>query len=148
MNAKKILFPTDFSTASDAGLAHAATLARETGATLLIAHVEEPMPAYVGEMYYGVPLPSNPEVRRMLNAIVPSDPEVRYEHRLLFGNPAEEIVRLANEEHADMIVMGTHGRKGFSRMLMGSVAEAVVRRAECPVFTLKQPPIAAAVKQR
>ena len=50
-----------------------------------------------------------------------------------------EIVRLAEEEDVDMIVMGTHGRRGLTRMLMGSVAEAVVRRASCPVLTIKQP---------
>lgn len=139
MNAKKILFPTDFSTASDAGLEHATSLARDAGATLLIVHVEEPIDYYGGDLYYGIPSPSNPEIRRMLEAVVPADPAVAYEHRLVVGRPAEAIVRLAKEENVHMIVMGTHGRTGVRRMLMGSVAEAVVRKAPCPVLTLKQP---------
>ena len=62
-----------------------------------------------------------------------------YEHRLVTGDPASSIVNLAEMEGADLIVMGTHGRTGFSRLLMGSVAELVVRRAKCPVLTFKQP---------
>jgi universal stress protein A len=138
MQTKKILFPTDFSHAGDAALEHAATLARESGATLLIVHVEEPLPAYVGEGYYGLPNPPNPEVRRMLEAIKPPA-DVKHAHLLLIGDPADEIVRLAEEEEVDLIVLGTHGRTGLSRLLMGSVAEQIVRRATCPVLTFKQP---------
>ena len=75
----------------------------------------------------------------MLSEIKPADPEVPYEHRLITGDPATAVVELADEEAVDMIVMGTHGRTGLSRLLMGSVAEAVVRRAKCPVLTFKQP---------
>lgn len=139
MNAKKILFPTDFSSCSDAGLEHATTLARESGATLLIVHVAEPPAAYGGgEMYYGVPEPDTKALAKMLEAVVPTDPSVRYEHRLLSGDPANEVVELAKEENVDLIVIGTHGRTGLRRLLMGSVAEAIVRRANCPVFTFKQ----------
>ena len=81
----------------------------------------------------------------MLHAVKPADPKVPFEHRLVMGNPAEEIVRLADEEGADLIVMATHGRAGFKRLLMGSVAEEVVRRAKCPVFTFK-PPVSAGTK--
>lgn len=140
MQAKKIVFPTDFSTSSDAALEHAAGLARDMGARLLIVHVEEPPLAYGGgEMYYGVPEPDHTAVQKMLGKIKPATPGVNYEHHLLVGNPADEIVGFADDEKADMIVMGTHGRSGLRRMLMGSVAEAVVRRANCPVFTFKQP---------
>jgi nucleotide-binding universal stress UspA family protein len=138
MNANRILFPTDFSHLSDAALRHATTLARESGAVLLIVHVEEPPLAYGGgEMYYGIPDPDRSEVRRMLEAVVPTDPKVPFEHRLVLGDPADEIVRIAEEENVDLIVMATHGRTGFKRLLMGSVAEEVVRRAQCPVFTFK-----------
>jgi len=138
MNAKKILFPTDFSHLSDAALEHASALARDTGATLLIVHVEEPPMAYGGgEMYYGIPEPDRDEVRRMTEAVRPTDPEVRFEHRLVDGSPAEEIVRVADEEHVDMIVIGTHGRTGLKRLLMGSTAEQVMRLAKCPVFVFK-----------
>lgn len=138
MSAKKILFPTDFSRSSDAGLQYATVLARDTGATLLIAHVEEPPAAYGGgEMYYGILEPDNSELWRMLREVKPTDPAVAFEHRLLRGDPAGEVVQLAEDEQVDMIVMGTHGRTGFKRLLMGSVAEAIVRRATCPVLCLK-----------
>src|SRR5688572_20762627 len=140
MHAKKILYPTDFSKSSDAGMHVATALARDTGAKLLIIHVEEPPAAYGGgEMYYGLPEPDLQAIQRMLSDVVPTDTQVTYEHRLVTGDPATEIVRLAKEEDVDLIVMGTHGRTGLRRMLMGSVAEAVVRHAECPVFTLKEP---------
>ena len=80
----------------------------------------------------------NPEIRNMLEAVVPTDPSVPYEHHLTLGSPAEDIVRIADETGADMIVIGTHGRTGLMRVLMGSVAEAVMRHANCPVLTLKQ----------
>jgi len=147
MNARKILFPTDFSHLSDAALEHATALARDTGASLLIVHVEEPPLAYGGgEMYYGVAEPDQAEVRRMTEAVKPSDPSVQYEHRLVNGSPADEIVRVAEEEHVDMIVIGTHGRTGLKRLLMGSTAEAVMRKAKCPVFVFKVPEHAAAGK--
>ena len=73
----------------------------------------------------------------MLFRSKPSDESVTCTHRLVVGDPAGEIVRIATEEGAEMIVMGTHGRTGFTRMLMGSVAEAVVRRSPCPVLVYR-----------
>jgi nucleotide-binding universal stress UspA family protein len=140
MDAKKILFPTDFSTASDAGLPLATTLAKEMGATLVVLHVEEPPIAYGGgELYYGLPEPDHPALVKMLHNVKPSDTKVRCEHRMLVGDPATEIVKAADDENVAMIVLGTHGRTGLNRFLMGSVAEQVVRKAKCPVVTLKQP---------
>jgi nucleotide-binding universal stress UspA family protein len=140
MNAKKILFPTDFSHTGDTALSMATSLARDWGAKLLIAHVEEPPLAYGGgEMYYGMPEPRTADLAKMLDEVVPPDPSVGFEHRLVTGEPSEAIIRLAEAENVDLIVMGTHGRTGLSRFLMGSVAEAVVRGAKCPVLTLKQP---------
>ena len=140
MKAKTIIFPTDFSSSSDAALAHATALARDMKAKLLIVHVGEPPTTYGGgEMYYGILEPNPTELLRMLHAVHPEDPVVACEHRLLSGDPAGAITELAQKENADLIVMGTHGRTGFVRLLMGSVAEAVVRRAPCPVFTFKQP---------
>jgi nucleotide-binding universal stress UspA family protein len=136
---KKILFPTDFSPASDAALAYAASLARDTGSQLLILHVEDVQVAYAGgEMYLPAPTTPNLEVEKMLRSVVLADKSVAYEHRLAIGSPAEEIVQIAKDEGVELIVMGTHGRSGLSRLLMGSVAEAVVRKATCPVLTLKQ----------
>ncbi len=139
MSAKTILFPTDFSTASDAALSHAETLAKQAGATLLIVHVEEPPLAYGGgELYYGLPEPNSERIQKMLEDVKPSDPAVPFEHRLTMGDPAAEVVRIAEEESAEMIVMGTHGRTGLTRLLMGSVAEAIVRRSPCPVLTYRE----------
>ncbi len=138
MKLNTILFPTDFSHASDAALAWATSLARDTGAKIVILHVEEPPLAYGGgELYYGIPEPNTEALQKMLSNLKPGDPNVRYEHRLVTGDPADEIVRVANEMGADLIMMGTHGRRGLTRVLMGSVAELVVRHASCPVMTLK-----------
>jgi nucleotide-binding universal stress UspA family protein len=132
MAAKAILFPTDFSTASDAALAHAETLAKQSGARLVIVHVEEPPLAYGGgELYYGLPEPNSERIQKMLEDVRPRDPAVPFEHRLSMGDPAGEVVRIAGDEGCEMIVMGTHGRTGLTRLLMGSVAEQIVRRAPC-----------------
>jgi nucleotide-binding universal stress UspA family protein len=140
VNERKILFPTDFSHTGDAALEMATSLARERGAKLLIVHVEEPPAAYGGgEMYYGMLEPATEDLRKMLEEIVPAQPDVPYEHHLLTGDPATTIPRFAEEQGVEMIVMGTHGRTGLMRLLMGSVAEAIVRRATCPVLTYKQP---------
>ena len=79
MSAKTILFPTDFSTASDAALSNAETLAKQAGATLLIVHVEEPPLAYGGgELYYGLPEPNSERIQKMLEYVKPSDPAVPF----------------------------------------------------------------------
>ena len=139
MPANTIVFPTDFSTASDAALVHAAALARQSGSRLLIVHVEEPPLAYGGgELYYGLPEPNSERILKMLEDVKPSDPSVPYTHRLTMGDPAGEVVRIAEDEGAEMIIIGTHGRTGMTRLLMGSVAEAIVRRAPCPVLVYRE----------
>ena len=139
MPTKTILFPTDFSTASDAALVHAEVLAKQSGARLLIVHVEEPPLAYGGgELYYGIPEPDSERILTMLEDVRPRDPAVPFAHKLTMGDPAGEIVRLATEEQAEMIVLGTHGRTGMVRLLMGSVAEAIVRRSPCPVLIYRE----------
>jgi nucleotide-binding universal stress UspA family protein len=139
MAQKTILFPTDFSTASDAALVHAEALARQQAARLLIVHVEEPPLAYGGgELYYGLPEPNSERILKMLEDVKPSDPSVPFAHRLTMGDPASEVVRIAADENAEMIVLGTHGRTGMTRLLMGSVAEAIVRRAPCPVLVYRE----------
>ncbi len=140
MNRKKILFATDFSDLSQAALAYATTLAQHDGATLFIVHVIEPPPtSAASELYMAVPMESEEDAEGILRAVVPSSKDVPVEHKLLRGNPADEIVRLADEEGCDLIVLATHGRTGLLRLVMGSVAEAVVRRARCPVLTVKHP---------
>ena len=138
MNIKKILYSTDFSPTSNAALPLATSLARENGAVLLIVHVEEPAPAYGGgELYYAPVGPSNDELREMLQQVLPPDSQVPCEHHLITGTPARALARFAKDNDVDLIVMGTHGRRALSHVLMGSVAEAVVRRAPCPVLTLR-----------
>ena len=138
MNAKRIVFPVDFSPLSDSALPYAESMARDMGATLLIVHVEEPAVVYMaGESYVTVMEPDRAALKEVLSQIVPSDSSIACEHHLLFGGPAEKIVNFAADKKADLIVMATHGRSGLKHILMGSVAEAVVRKAGCPVFTFK-----------
>lgn len=138
MNARTILFPTDFSHCGDAALEMATTLAADSGAKLLIVHVEEPAAGYGGGELYAFPPETADDSLATLKKVIPTDPKVVYEHRQINGEPALAIVRLAEQENVDMIVIGTHGRTGLKRLLMGSVAESVVRHATCPVFTVKQ----------
>ncbi|WP_425614133.1 universal stress protein [Anatilimnocola sp. NA78] len=140
MQAKKILLPVDFSTAGQAALNMATMLARDGGGTIVILHVEEPPMAYGGgELYYGLVEPDRTELTRMLHEIKPTDPNVPVVYRLVTGDPATAVVQAAEEEGADFIVVGSHGRTGIGRLLMGSVAESIVRHAKCPVVTVKAP---------
>ena len=74
----------------------------------------------------------------MLEDVKPHDSAVPCEYRLTMGDPAGEVVRIAGDEGCEMIVMGTHGRTGLSRLLMGSVAEQIVRRAPCAVLIYRE----------
>jgi nucleotide-binding universal stress UspA family protein len=137
---RTILHPTDFSERSRLAFELACSLARDYGARLILAHVVElPMPA-VAEGVMMVPITIDPEpLRKRLEKLRPAAQTVITEHKLLEGNPAAEILRLAQETECDLIVLGTHGRTGIGRLLMGSVAEQIVREAPCPVITVKTP---------
>jgi eukaryotic-like serine/threonine-protein kinase len=140
IRTKKVLFATDFSKLSDAALSQAAALCRDSQAKLLIVHVEEPPAAYgAGDLYYGLPDPDQNALRRMLDEVKPDDPAIDVERHLLIGDPASEIAALAAEQQVDLIVIGTHGRSGLSRLLIGSTAESIVRKAPCAVLTVKMP---------
>lgn len=140
MKLKNILFPTDFSHCGDEALAFSTVMARDCKAKLSIVHVEEPPAAYGGDyMYYGPPEPNRELLQQLLDKIAPADPNVPCERHLLFGEPAHQLVEFANKHAVDLIVIGTHGRTGLFRALMGSVAESVVRHATCPVITVKHP---------
>jgi nucleotide-binding universal stress UspA family protein len=78
-------------------------------------------------------------MKSRLDQLVVPDSTIRTERRYEEGEPVAEILLTAKECGADLIVMGTHGRTGLARLLMGSVADQVVRRAECPVVTVKVP---------
>ena len=138
MTEKKILFATDYSPASRHALNYAASLARDRGATLLIAHVSELEEYPVGELFEEEPRPSDAELDELRSVTVP-DPRIHCEHRLLHGAAAEEIVKLAKQEDVELIVMGARGQSALGRMLVGSVAEAVIRNAHCAVCALRAP---------
>ena len=129
---RTILQPTDFSDRSEHAFRLAWSLARDHGARLVLLHVVVPTEDPWMQ-------PDRNEVRKQLNELPAPGAEVRVERQLTEGIPATEILRVAAETHSDLIVMGTHGRTGLSRTLMGSVAEQVVRRASCPVLTVKTP---------
>ena len=138
---RRILFPTDFSRLSDAALPLATSIARDRQAEIIILHIQEPPAAYAaGELYFGPMEPDTQALRQTLESVTPNDPNVVCIHHLVMGDPAKEIVRVADEEEVEMIVMSTRGRTGLAHVLMGSVAEKVVRRASCPVLVFKSPP--------
>src|SRR5262249_23190085 len=116
----------------------ATALARDYGGRMIVTHVVMPTSAVAyREMVLRGELSENYDALwEKLRALRPADHALAVEHRLAEGDAAQEIVRIADEEKADLIVMGTHGRTGLGR-LMGSVAEKVVRQASCPVLTLK-----------
>jgi universal stress protein A len=143
MNNSKILYATDFSPNSVTALGYASSLAVAEGATLIVAHVDDTTPGLVlGDVGYCY-IPQVDEIAHKeferLQKIVPIRDGVTFEHRFLRGDAADGILQLAELERADIIVIGTHGRTGQKLLLMGSVAEAVVRRAKCSVLTIKQP---------
>jgi universal stress protein A len=139
MNARTILFPTDFSGHAAAALQYAVSLARDRKAEIVIVHVVEPGAVYSsGDSYFTGGSDANlAALKRMLGATVPEDATVRFRHVLLQGHPAAEIVRLADEEKVELILMATHGWTGLKHLLMGSVADGVARRANCPVLTVR-----------
>jgi nucleotide-binding universal stress UspA family protein len=134
-----ILHPTDFSEQSDYALRLACALARDHDARLVLLHVAlPPMAVYGGDMLIPVPADSHDEERQRLDRLqVPE--AVATERRLVEGDAATEILQLIQDTGADLVVMGTHGRTGLARFLMGSVAEQIVRKAPCPVLTVKTP---------
>ncbi len=144
MSGKKILFATDFSEGSRHALQYAAWLAKCTGGHLYIVHVSEHEQYPVGELFDEEPQ-SDPNELEQLQQVVPSD-EIDYEHRVLYGEPgsaevtkpAQVLVDFADREKIDLIILGTHGRSGFGHLLMGSVAESVVRHAHCPVVAVRE----------
>lgn len=145
MNYNRILVATDFSDSSSAALDVASHLASESSARLYIVHADgivdisiPAIPPTEGGYYYDAPWgQERHEVHERLTKIVPTVSNVAYEHRYLTGLPVGQILKLADDERIDLIVIGSHGRTGFSRLLMGSVAEGVMRGAKCPVLIVK-----------
>lgn len=137
---KTILHPTDFSEASEHAFQMARGLARDYAARLILMHVVEP-PVYYGELGANLEAPEEyfqPEVERV-NALAESFAPLPIEPLVVEGLAAAEILRAASEAPANLIVIGSHGRTGLGRVLMGSVAEDVARKAICPVLIVRAP---------
>jgi nucleotide-binding universal stress UspA family protein/quercetin dioxygenase-like cupin family protein len=137
-----ILHPTDFSESSRYAFETACSLVRDKNTRLIVLHVGLPSVAPIP--FEPVPNPLVPaESQEFLSGRYiwpqPPDPTMIVEHRVAEGEAAAEILRLAKALKCDLIVMGTHGRTGFSRFLTGSVAEEVLRKAVCPVLAVKTP---------
>jgi universal stress protein A len=145
MNIRKLLVPVDFSAHSAEALRIAAELARRFDASLTLVHVYDPMVHALPDGFtfaapHLAPLLDAIEhelagaKRRVLEAGIPS-----VETRVLHGLAASEIVEFAKRGQVDLIVMGTSGRTGMAHLVLGSVAERVVRTANCAVLTVKSP---------
>lgn len=143
MHIRHILVPTDFSDGSGRAFETAVEMALDSGAKLTLFHVHH-VPTTV---FPDVILPMSPEIQRDLERSVELILEewcnraraagVAADTRTVFGATANEICAAAEELDADLIVIGTHGRSGLSHALLGSVAEKVVRKAPCPVLTVR-----------
>lgn len=150
----RILVPTDFSAPSDAALEYARILAGRFGASLHLLHV-------VGDQFLRQPfgaetyMPDTPGAlagvineaqEKLAHRITDADrARLRATTEVVVGNSAPMIVDYAADNGFDLIVMGTHGRSGLAHLLMGSVAEKVVRAARCPVMTVREAPAKAAL---
>ncbi len=144
MQIKTILFPTDFSQGARAAMDHAVSLSRQYGARLILLYVIQDIS--IAEWY----IPSSLSVTDLVEDMQKSawkemdkwGQEVAgavkdTEKLVVRGVPFVEIIRTAKEKSVDLIVIGTHGRTGIDHMLFGSTAEKVVRKAPCPVLTVR-----------
>ena len=142
---RRLLHPSDFSSASRAAFAKAVELAHASGAQLTILHVRPVTLPLMGEGYISpqtyedLERSAEASARKELDRLVQRAKKrgVRANGLLAIGVAHEQIVRAARRVRADMIVMGTHGRTGISRLFLGSVASRVLSLASCPVLTVR-----------
>jgi len=145
LSITSVLVPTDFSDASETALTYARGVAEAFGASLHLVHVMEDLlaHAWAAEVYVASAPNLREEIekesRQRLETMLPEAERERLHARvaLLAGNPFIEIIRYAKAHDIDLIVMGTHGRGPIAHMLLGSVAEKVVRKSPCPVLTVR-----------
>jgi nucleotide-binding universal stress UspA family protein len=141
MNFRTILVPTDFSELSQTALGYGAKLAHDYGGQIIILHAVEtlgPENVTYGEAVSQIqPDGYRQRLWEDLRQIKSPIPDVKVDYILSEEDPATAIVHTADERRCDLIVMASHGRRGFRRLLMGSVADAVVRKAQCPVLVVK-----------
>jgi len=143
---RRILWPTDFSGTAKAALPYAVEMAANAGAELVLLHVLTPPVAYAGpeipgalwgELQQRNRAAAREEIRKIAAEL--KDAKIRVHTVLADGVPFDQILRVAKRLRCDLIVIATHGRTGLSHVLMGSVAENVIRRAPCPVLTVRPP---------
>jgi nucleotide-binding universal stress UspA family protein len=142
---KQLLLATDFSDPSAAALDYAKAFAEAFDATIHVLHVVEDLAAHAWttEVYVaalpGVHEEMERQARARLDAVFSAEERQRFRVRpeLRLGSPFVEIVRYARDQQIDLIIMGTHGRGPIAHVLLGSVAERVVRKAPCPVLTVR-----------
>lgn len=145
-NITNILVPVDFSPHAQRAFGYATALARRLGARLTLVHVVED-PFTTGAWGAEVYIPDVGELLQNLTAAAErqltslkdgaATQGVTVKTTVITGRPAQSIIEHAASEGCDLIVMGTHGRTGLSHVVMGSVAERVLRRAPCPVLTVR-----------
>ncbi len=145
MEIKNILFPTDFLEGSKEAVPYAVDLAEKYNATLHIVHVIQDITQASGlyvphvavdELFKSLYEEADKEIRRVyLEETRKLKDKVKY--AVLRGVPYEEIIRYAEDNGIDLIVIASHGRKGLDRLFFGSTAEKVVRNARCPVLTVR-----------
>ena len=143
---RHILVPTDFSIPSDEAVDYAVALGERFGATVHLIHVlNDPMTTTGAWEFY---VPDTPEVRERRHteakdrlcmiAALHANEGVRIRTEVRFGSPTDEIAAAAIAYGSDLVVMGTHGRTGLPHLLLGSIAERVIRTAPCPVLAVRQ----------
>ena len=143
---RKVLCPTDFSAPSEAAVSAALEVARHFHASLCLAHVVAGLPDAAPDLNYTFRVPEyeaalKADASAKLSALASrlGGEGVQTDYVVGHGNAGPEIVRIAHEWGADVIIIGTHGQTGLTHALFGSVAERVVRLAGCPVITVRQP---------
>ena len=134
---QRILCPVDFSETSMKAFTYADRLARESGAELVLVHAFEMPASYDPAGQYE---PADQSLRERLEAATPATPAANVTRLMHAGPPGEVICWFASDQECDLIVMGTHGRGGLMHLLLGSVAEYVIRYAPCPVITIRDRP--------
>ena len=142
---KEIVVPVDFSPTSDRALDYAVDFAKKVGARLTLVHAYElpvygfPDGALVASAEVAGRILSSAQAGLLAAIEKRKDSGVEMRSILRDGPPAEEVAAVAKQVHADMVILGTHGRTGLRRAIMGSVAEEVIRACECPVLAIHDP---------
>lgn len=134
---KSILHPTDFSPQAERAFEFACSLARDHRSRLILLHVEPGREVLLGQLGMPPGRGNGQAAREQLEQLAAAAPALAVECVVVQGDPAEQILAAARDRGCELIVMGTHGRSGLSRLLTGSVAERVMREATCPVLTVK-----------